>query len=63
MGSHYHEDIPYSDNFIQELQSFEKAMKDETFRKLLLEYAHEIQDPVNKKVNIHVTFLSLFALV
>lgn len=34
----------------QELDKFEKAMKDEEFRKLLVEYAKEISDPENKKV-------------
>ncbi|KAK2562409.1 Protein kintoun, partial [Acropora cervicornis] len=32
-----------------ELDKFEKAMKDEEFRKLLVEYAKEISDPENKK--------------
>eukprot|EP00042_Codosiga_hollandica_P034668 m.244976 g.244976 ORF g.244976 m.244976 type:complete len:705 (-) comp54469_c0_seq1:57-2171(-) len=33
-----------------ELQRLEAAMKDEQFRKLLVEYAREIQDPANKKL-------------
>ncbi|XP_068747684.1 protein kintoun-like [Montipora capricornis] len=33
----------------EELDKFEKAMKDEEFRKLLAEYAKEISDPENKK--------------
>ncbi|KAJ7373787.1 Protein kintoun [Desmophyllum pertusum] len=33
----------------EELDKFEKALKDEEFRKLLVEYAEEISDPENKK--------------
>ncbi|XP_078362461.1 protein kintoun-like [Oculina patagonica] len=33
----------------EELDKFEKAMKDEEFRKLLVEYAEEISNPENKK--------------
>ena len=35
----------------QELDKFEQAMKDEEFRKLLVDYAKEISDPENKKVS------------
>lgn len=33
----------------EELDKFEKALKDKEFRKLLVEYAQEISDPENKK--------------
>lgn len=39
--------------FSQEADKLKKAMKDEEFRKLLNEYAHEISDPENKAVQKH----------
>jgi dynein assembly factor 2 len=33
-----------------ELKALEQAMKDESFRKLLMEYAEEISNPENRKV-------------
>ena len=41
---------------LQELDKFEKALKDEEFRKLLVQYAEEISDPENKKVSFHLLF-------
>ena len=35
---------------MQEAERLKKALRDEEFRKLLAEYAGEIQDPENKKV-------------
>lgn len=39
--------------YLQELDKFEKALKDEEFRKLLVQYAEEISDPENKKVRFN----------
>lgn len=36
---------------LQEANKLRKAMKDEEFRKLLTEYAHEISNPENRAVN------------
>ena len=37
--------------FSKEMEKFEKAFKDKKFRELLVEYANEISDPENRKVN------------
>jgi hypothetical protein len=38
---------------LQELKAIEAALKNEEFRKLLSDYAQELQDPGQRKVNGH----------
>ena len=42
----------------QEADKLTTALKDEGFRKLLMEYAQEMSDPANKKVfDVHSTII------
>ena len=38
----------------EELERLSEALKKEEFRKLLMDYAEELQDPATRKVNFNV---------